>query len=126
MTEFKLNLLESGMSPTEASIVEMIRGELGEFARGVIASPFHALCDRIADLGGVNRSKVPQAALLHALAESGWIDCGRIASAELTSKKRIFASPKMVKEHSKSELRRIVEEPIVPVRVVLDMKKRSA
>jgi len=125
MTEFKQNLLESGMSSLESTIVEMIRHRTGEFARGVIGSPFHHVCDRIADLTGLGRSKVPQSALLHALKEAGWVDCGRIASADQPNKKRIFADPDVAKEHSKSELRRMIEAPPEPKAVVLDMKRSA-
>jgi hypothetical protein len=53
--------------------------------------------------------KVPQPALLHALKEAGWVDCGRLKSREHDSKKHIFCAPNMV-DVSKSELRRLVEE----------------
>jgi len=108
MTEFKYNLVEHGMSMAESYLVEMLRNKTGEFARGVIGSPFHSLCDRLAGQApsGV---KVPQAALLHALKEAGWIDCGRLMSRDYTSKKHVFCAPDMA-EVSKSELRRLVEE----------------
>lgn len=125
MTEFKLNLLESGMSSLESTIVEMIRLRSGEFARGAIGSPFHHVCDRIADLTGLGRSKVPQSALLHALKEAGWIDMGRIASTDYANKKRIFAAPDAARDYSKSELRRMIEAPPEPKAVVLDMKRSA-
>jgi hypothetical protein len=54
--------------------------------------------------------KVVQGALLHALKEAGWIDCGRLMSRDLTAKKHIFCAPDMVGT-AKSELRRMVETP---------------
>jgi ketopantoate reductase len=51
-----------------------------------------------------------QAALLHALKEAGWIDCGRLASADFKSKKHIYAAPEVAQALSKSELRRAVED----------------
>ena len=125
MTEFKLNLLESGMSNLEASILEMIRLRSGEFARGVIGSPLHPVCDRIADILSMPRTKVPQSALLHALKEAGWIDMDRLASSDLPNKKRIFASPEAARDFSKSELRRMIELPPEPRAVVLDMKRSA-
>jgi hypothetical protein len=109
MTEFKQNLIEHGMSMAESYLVDMLRERKGEFAKGVIGSPFHSLCDRLAGLApsGV---KVPQAALLHALKEAGWIDCGRLASHDYPSKKHIFAAPDVHETFKKSELRRAVEE----------------
>ncbi len=113
VTEFKMNLVEHSMSMAESFLVDMIRLRQGDFARGVVASPFHALCDRVASLApsGV---KIPQAALLHALKEAGWVDVGRIASGEHLTKKHTFAAPDVAERYSKSDLRRMVEEPPAP------------
>jgi hypothetical protein len=102
-------MVEPGMSTAEAFIGDMLRRKSGEFARGVIGSPFHALCDRLQGLApqGV---KVVQGALLHALKEAGWVDCGRLAAQGYPSKKHIFCAPEML-QASKSELRRLVETP---------------
>jgi len=108
MTEFKLNLVEHGMSMAESYLVELMRNRVGEFSKGVIGSPFHAICDRLAG-AAPSGVKVPQPALLHALKEAGWVDCGRLKSREHDSKKHIFCAPDMV-DVSKSELRRLVEE----------------
>ena len=112
MTEFKYNLIEHGMSMAESFLVDMLRNRTGEFAKGVIGSPFFALCDRLAGTApsGV---KVPQAALLHALKEAEWVDCGRIKSSEYQSKKNVWCAPDMA-DLSKSELRRMVEVDPVP------------
>ena len=111
-TEFKANLVEHGMSMAESFLVDMLRNRTGEFAKGVIGSPFFALCDRLAGTApsGV---KVPQAALLHALKEAEWVDCGRIKSSEYQSKKNVWCAPDMA-DLSKSELRRMVEVDPVP------------
>jgi len=69
----------------------------------------HALCDRLTGLAPSN-VKVPQAALLHALKEAGWIDCGRLKSREFDTKKHIYAAPEVASTLSKSELRRAVED----------------
>jgi hypothetical protein len=42
MTEFKLNLVEQGMSTAESYLVEMMRERLGEFNKGVVGAPFGA------------------------------------------------------------------------------------
>ena len=116
MTEFKLNLIEHGMSMAESYLVEMLRGRTGDFAPGVIGSPFHALCDRLTGSapGGV---RVPQQALLHALKEAGWQDMGRLGAVGLGTKKHVFCCPELA-HLSKSELRRMVEAPPAPVRLV--------
>ena len=108
MTEFKLNLVEHGMSSAESFLVEMMRNRMGEFSKGVVASPFHALCDRVAGAAPAG-VKVPQVALLHALKEAGWVDCGRLKSREHDSKKHIFCAPDMANK-PKSELRRMAED----------------
>jgi hypothetical protein len=106
MTEAKAIMIEHGMSTAESVLVDLLRRRSGDFAPGVIASPFHALCDRLQ--GHVpNGVKVPQAALFHALREAGWSDMGRIKSREFDTKKHIFCAPNMV-DKSKSELRRLV------------------
>lgn len=116
-TEFKANLVEHGMSMAESYLVEMLRNRVGEFNKGVIGSPFHSLCDRLAGTApsGV---KVPQAALLHALKEAGWVDRGRLKSRDYDTKKHVFACPEMA-DLSKSELRRMVEENPQPKMVLV-------
>ena len=107
MTEFKLNLVEQGMSSAESYLVDMMRLRVGEFASGVIASPFHAICERLTQASG---NKIPQPAFLHALKEAGWIDKGRLKSADYPSQKHIFCAPDdSIGILTKSELRRMVE-----------------
>jgi hypothetical protein len=115
VTEFKMNLIEHGMSMAESYLVELMQRKAGEFSKGVIGSPFHSLCDRLA-ASAPSGVKVPQAALLHALKEGGWIDCGRLKSRKNDSRKHIFCAPDMI-VHSKSELRDMVEEPPAPLMV---------
>lgn len=113
-TEFKASLIEQGMSISESYLVDMLRGRRGEFAKGVIGSPFYALCDRLAG-SAPSGVKVPQAALLHAVKEAGWIDLGRVASSDLPTKKHLWCAPDMA-QVSKSDLRRMVEDA-PPVRL---------
>ena len=117
-TEFKANMVEHGMSMAESYLVEMMRGRRGEFSKGAVGSPFHALCDRVAAAAPAG-VKVPQAALLHALKEAGWVDCGRIKSRANDTKKHVFCAPDMVR-HSKSELRDLVED--VPASPLMRVK----
>jgi len=117
MTEFKANLVEHGMSMAESYLVEQMRNRVGEFAKGVIGSPFHSLCDRLAG-SAPSGVKVPQAALLHALKEAGWIDCGRLMCREYTAKKHIYCAPEFI-EYKKSDLRRMVEITEPPKMVVI-------
>jgi hypothetical protein len=116
-TEFKANLVEHGMSMAESYLVEMLRNRIGDFSRGVIGSPFHSLCDRLAG-AAPSGVKVPQAALLHALKEAGWVDKGRLKSREFDTKKHIFCAPEL-SEYAKSDLRRMVEENPPPKMVLV-------
>ena len=116
-TEFKANLVEHGMSMAESYLVEMLRNRIGDFSRGVIGSPFHSLCDRLAG-AAPSGVKVPQAALLHALKEAGWVDRGRLKSREFDTKKHIFCAPELA-EYAKSDLRRMVEENPPPKMVLV-------
>lgn len=112
VTDYKLNLLESGMSQAESYLVAAIRGRVGEFAAGVIGSPFHALCDRL--MGAAPQgARIPQAALLHALDEAGWVDMGRIKSREHGTRKHVYCAPEMA-GHTLSDLRAIVEDEKKP------------
>jgi hypothetical protein len=107
MTEAKAIMVEHGMSTAEAFLVDQMRRRAGEFARGAIASPFHAVCDRLQGLAPAG-VKVVQAALLHALKEAGWVDMGRTASRTHSTKKHIFCAPELARS-TKSELRDMVE-----------------
>jgi hypothetical protein len=107
VTEFKLTLIEQGMSANESYLVDMIRDRRGVFAQGVIASPFHVVCDTLS-LNAPGTYKVSQGALLHALLECSWFDCGRLATRELTTKKQVYCAPDMV-GHKKAELRVMAE-----------------
>jgi hypothetical protein len=88
--------------------VDLIRSKTGEFAKGVVATPFFKLCQflTVNAPGGV---KIPQAALLHALKEAGWVDMGRIGSFEHSSKRHIYAAPDLARTQTKSYLRNLLE-----------------
>ena len=109
MTEAKAIMTEQGQSMAEAFIVDLIERKQGDFARGVVASPFTLLCDRLQGLAPPG-TKIPPAALMHALKACAWVDCGRLASHELPNKKHVFRAPDMA-HLSKSELRRMAETP---------------
>jgi hypothetical protein len=114
-TEAKAIMVEHGRSTAESYLIEQLKARSGEFAKGVIGSPFYSLCDRLAGAAPAG-VKVPQAALMHALKEAGWVDMGRIMSTELSSRKHVFAAPDMA-SRSKSELRRLVEDSPAPAMV---------
>jgi hypothetical protein len=103
MTEAKAIMVEHGMSTAESFLVDQMTRRIGEFSKGVIGAPFHAVCDRLQGYAPTG-VKIVQAALLHALKEAGWVDCGRIKSRNNDTKKHIFCAPDLVKA-TKSELR---------------------
>ncbi len=115
MTEAKMILVEQGRSGAESFLVDQLESRIGEFNKGVIASPFYALCDRLAGSSG---GRVPQPALLHALKEAGWVDMGRVGTRDFQTKKHIFCAPDMV-DLGKAELRRMVEDVPAPSAVRL-------
>ena len=108
MTEAKMIMVEQGRSMGESYLVDIISRRLGEFAPGVVAAPFYALCDRLQGQAAPGVKLVP-AALMHALKEAGWVDCGRLASRDYTTKKHIFCAPELVGT-GKSDLRRMAEK----------------
>lgn len=112
VTEWKLNMVEHGMSMTESSIVDMIHSRIAPFNRGVIAGPLYRVCATIADHLQTSVAKVPQAVVLHALKEANWVDCGRLHSRDFPTKKQVFAERAMMErlKWGKSELRRMVEQ----------------
>ena len=108
-TRYWETLVSDGRSPAEELLIDMIENRTGEFAAGVIASPFSTLCSRI-QAGNLSGIRIPKAALLHALAECGWLDCGLVSSREHPTKKQIYCAPQLA-EYSKSDLRRMTEAP---------------
>jgi len=73
----------------------------------VVAAPFYALCDRLQGQAAPGIKLVP-AALMHALKEAGWLDCGRLHSREHAAKKHVLCAPELAGT-SKSDLRRMAE-----------------
>jgi hypothetical protein len=111
LTDWKLNMVEHGMSTAESFLVDLLRERKSVFEYGVIASPFHRVAEVMIKRGDLPVGvKVPQAALLHALKEAGWVDVGRVATSDLSTKKQIYAHPDIAKKYSKSDMRRMVEE----------------
>ena len=110
ITDAKRALMNASMSSAEAHLVDAIQNKQGEFARGVIASPFQLVVERA-------QGHMPPGVRLHtqslllALSAAGWIDLGMVKSADYQTKKHVFAAREMTRLHTKSELRRLVEQP---------------
>ena len=112
-TDYRSRLIETGRSMAESYVIEQVLQPSREFAAGVIASPFHKLCNQLQQ-GAPGGVKIPQAALLHGLKEAGWIDLGAVKSAEFQTKKNIWAREDMARTYNKSDLRRMVEHAAGP------------
>lgn len=109
-TEAKAIMLQAALSPVEAILVEMMTERRGEFSLGAVAGPWQQLCDRLAGYMPAG-SKVTVYALFHALREAGWLDLGRVKTAELATKVHLMAAPDVLAryEGNRSEIRRLVE-----------------
>jgi hypothetical protein len=111
VTEYKLSLISNGQSPAESILCDMIRGREGPFESGAITAPFHVLCaDLTLRAGLAPGQRIPAAALHHALLECQWLDCGRVTSAEYSTRRHVYCAPELARA-TKSELRRLVEAP---------------
>ena len=118
LTEFKATMIENGRAPVEEYLIDLMTREIGEFSCGFIGSPFHRLRDRLAATAPVGL-RIPQAALIHALHESGWRSLGRVSSSNYNSSKEIYASPRILgklttKVISKSYIRDQLEDVPAP------------
>ena len=111
MTEAKAIMVERGRSAHEEYLQLLIEGRVGVFAAGVIAGPWHAICDALTQPG---QHRIHPSALMHALNEAGWQDAGRIMSKANTTKKQVFVSADMAAKYTKSQLRDMVEAPAAP------------
>jgi hypothetical protein len=80
-TDYRTRLIETGRSMAESYVIEQVMRPSPEFAAGVIASPFHKICNQLQQ-GAPGGVKVPQAAFLHGLKEAGWIDLGAVSVDE--------------------------------------------
>jgi hypothetical protein len=116
MTEAKMILVEQGLSSAESFVCDMARMRRGEFASGAVGTPWHALVDRLQGSAPTG-VKLYLPAVMHGLREAGWIDRGRIASADYQTKKHVFCAPELAGA-SKSEVRRLAEGVPEPLRMV--------
>jgi hypothetical protein len=115
MTDAKLAMISAARSGPEEYLISKITNGEGDFASGVIASPFFGILDRLAV--GYGHGKLPQGALLHALREAGWTDYGLVKSRDFVAKRHIYAAPEF-EGRSKSDLRRMVETAPPAIKVV--------
>ena len=91
-TDAKEAMLSAARPMAESWLMEQIQGRVGEFALGLISGPWGALCDRLQGLAPPGARIVPPA-VLHALADAGWLDMGMCHSKTHKTKRHIFCHP---------------------------------
>lgn len=111
MTEAKAIMVERGRSAHEEYLQLLIEARQDVFALGVLAGPWHSICDALTQPG---QHRIHPSALMHALNEAGWQDMGRVHSREHATKRQIFVAADMSAKYSKSQLRDMVEAPAAP------------
>ena len=113
MTEAKAIMLAAGLSAVESALVEMMRQRRGEFALGAAQGPWQALVDRLQASMPIG-TKCSVYALFHALREAGWIDLGRVKTADNGNKVHVYAAPDVLDKvrGNKSEIRRMLDANI--------------
>jgi hypothetical protein len=114
MTEAKAIMVERGRSAHEEYLQLLIEARQDVFAPGVLAGPWHAICDALTQPG---QHRIHPSALMHALNEAGWQDMGRVHSREHSTKRQIFVAADMSVKYSKSQLRDMVEGAPEPTKL---------
>ncbi|NDB67467.1 MAG: hypothetical protein EB015_05560 [Methylocystaceae bacterium] len=108
-TDYKRTMIVGGLSTAEAFILHQIETRAMPFDAGVIGGPWYRHCETLMGPGVAPAGvKIPQAALLHALKEAGWIDMGMCFAPELSTKRHIYVRPDRQHE-PKAALRRAIE-----------------
>lgn len=115
MTEAKAIMLSAGLSAVEAALVDMMRDCRGEFSLGAIKGPWQGLVDRLQALMPAG-TRCSVHTLFHAAREAGWVDLGRVKTAEHPTRVHVFAHPDIVARYgnNRSEIRRMVETAQAP------------
>jgi len=108
-TDYKRTMIVGGLSTAEAFILHQIETRAMPFDTGVIGGPWYRHCETLMGPGVAPAGvKIPQAALLHALKEAGWVDMGMCFAPELSTKRHIYVRPDRQHE-PKAALRRAIE-----------------
>jgi 5-methylcytosine-specific restriction endonuclease McrA len=108
-------MISSGRSTSETTVglldflTDQITNKRGEFAKGVLMSPWGPICDRLQDIAPKDMGKITPRLLMQILLKLNWKDLGRINSREYPTKKHVFKSPDIIGLR-KSEIRRLGEE----------------
>lgn len=108
LTDFKATLIGAGRSFSESYLVDMLEARVGEFSSGVVLGPWQNVCDRLQG-AAPGSTRLHHHALLHALQEAGWVDCGMVKTPEFPTKRHLYCAPGLA-DKRKSDLRRIGEQ----------------
>ncbi len=88
-------------------LTDQISNRRGEFAKGVLMSPWGPICDRLQDAAPNGMGKITPRLLMQILLKLNWKDLGRIAArGDHSTKKHIFKAPDLI-GMSKSDIRRL-------------------
>jgi len=109
MSEDKKLLIAAGRTVAEEYLIELIGSREGDFAAGIIAGPWFALCDRLQGAAPLGAKIYPDA-LKHALEECGWVDRGRVMSRSHTAPRHVYIVGDL-EALSNSQLRELLESP---------------
>lgn len=110
VTEAKRLMIEDARSPAEQFVIEQLESRVGPFAKGLVGSPLYKVMDALSMMAP-NGVKITNTVVRHALEESDWVPLGAIYSKELPTKKQAWCAPGMLDLYSRSEMRRMLDEP---------------
>jgi hypothetical protein len=94
----------------ESVISRAMRDCTDEFCAGAIMGPWQPFVDELQKKFPSHRISIPN--LYSAARAAGWLDLGKVKTAELQLKRHILCSPDLLKRHShnRSEIRRALEK----------------
>jgi len=109
VTDAKTVMLEGGLSAGEALLAEAMRNRVGVFRAGAIMGPWQPLIDEIQQ--GMEHHKISIQSLYVAAGHAGWLDLGKVKTADIAQKKHILCSPETLERYqsNRSEIRRMLE-----------------
>ena len=121
VTDAKTVMLEGGLSAGEALLAEAMRNRVGVFRAGAIMGPWQPLIDEIQQ--GMEHHKISIQSLYVAAGHAGWLDLGKIKTADIAQKKHILCSPETLERYqsNRSDIRRMLES-LMPAAKVYPFK----
>jgi hypothetical protein len=121
VTDAKAVMMEGGLSAGEALLAEAMRNRVGVFRAGAIMGPWQPLIDEIQQ--GMQDHKISIQSLYVAAGHAGWLDLGKVKTADIAQKKHILCSLETLEryQHNRSDIRRMLES-LMPAAKVYPFK----